>query len=138
MAIQIRTNLNEPETGDNFTPHRPSRPDKAEGGRPFKLVSEYEPSGDQPTAIAELVGQAREGERDSAADRLKKWCRGEHLGWALDGERDELDMCRRLTGIDTTALLKDEIVCSPVLAHIFYRVRKLINGRPLVLGVDEA
>ena len=64
MAIQIRTNLSEPETGENFVPHRPSRPAKAEGGRPFKLVSEYTPSGDQPTAIAELVGQAREGERD--------------------------------------------------------------------------
>ena len=38
-----------------FTPHRPPRPDKSEGGIAFKLVSEYEPKGDQPTAIAELV-----------------------------------------------------------------------------------
>ncbi len=64
MAIQIRTSLAEPETGEAFVPHRPQRPEKAEGGRPFKLVSEYEPSGDQPTAIAEIVEAARAGERD--------------------------------------------------------------------------
>ena len=55
MAIQIRTSLDEPETGQSFIPHRPARPPKAEGGRPFKIVSEYTPAGDQPTAIAELV-----------------------------------------------------------------------------------
>ncbi len=38
-----------------FIPHRPPRPDKSEGGVPFKLVSEFSPKGDQPTAIAELV-----------------------------------------------------------------------------------
>ncbi|ODP36692.1 excinuclease ABC subunit UvrB [Sphingomonas turrisvirgatae] len=64
MAIQIRTNLAEPETGENFVPHRPNRPEKSEGGRPFKLVSDYTPSGDQPTAIAELVEAAKAGERD--------------------------------------------------------------------------
>ncbi|MGF7149125.1 excinuclease ABC subunit B [Sphingomonas zeicaulis] len=64
MAIQIRTTLEEPDTGQSFIPHRPPRPEKTEGGKPFKLVSDYEPSGDQPTAIAELVGQAQQGERD--------------------------------------------------------------------------
>ncbi|OJY71762.1 MAG: excinuclease ABC subunit B [Sphingobium sp. 66-54] len=64
MAIQIRTTLAEPETGAAFVPHRPARPEKTEGGRPFKLVSDYEPSGDQPTAIAELVEAARAGERN--------------------------------------------------------------------------
>ena len=55
MAIQIRTSLAEPETGEAFTPHRPARPDKAEGGRKFVLQTDYQPAGDQPTAIKELV-----------------------------------------------------------------------------------
>ncbi|MHB8530160.1 MAG: excinuclease ABC subunit UvrB [Caulobacteraceae bacterium] len=38
-----------------WTPHRPARPDKSEGGRRFELVSDYAPAGDQPAAIAELV-----------------------------------------------------------------------------------
>ncbi|OSZ70196.1 excinuclease ABC subunit B [Sphingomonas sp. IBVSS2] len=64
MAIQIRTSLAEPETGQSFVPHRPQRPEKSEGGRPFRLVSEYQPSGDQRFAIPELVEQAQAGERD--------------------------------------------------------------------------
>src|SRR5246127_1618885 len=63
MPIQIRTSLAEPETAETFVPHKPARPDKAEGGRRFELVSEYEPAGDQPQAIGELVEAAREGER---------------------------------------------------------------------------
>ncbi len=51
-----------------FVPHRPARPVKSEGGRRFRLVSEYEPAGDQPTAIADLVAglgpQPNSGERD--------------------------------------------------------------------------
>ncbi|PNG27722.1 excinuclease ABC subunit UvrB [Methylocella silvestris] len=47
-----------------WTPHRPDRPDKSEGGVKFKLVSEYEPKGDQPAAIAELVKGIAAHERD--------------------------------------------------------------------------
>ena len=38
-----------------WTPHRPPRPEKSEGGVRFEIRSDYEPKGDQPTAIAELV-----------------------------------------------------------------------------------
>ena len=38
-----------------WTPHRPPRPEKSEGGVRFVIKSEYEPKGDQPTAIRELV-----------------------------------------------------------------------------------
>ena len=47
-----------------WTPHRPSRPDKSEGGKKFKLVSDYQPAGDQPTAIAELVEGIENGDQD--------------------------------------------------------------------------
>ncbi|HJS12764.1 excinuclease ABC subunit UvrB [Sphingopyxis sp.] len=64
MAIQIRTSLDEIDTAENYVPHRPARPDKVEGGKRFELVSDYEPAGDQPTAIRELVSTALDGERD--------------------------------------------------------------------------
>jgi len=38
-----------------WTPHKPSRPSKSEGGVRFKIASDFEPQGDQPTAIKELV-----------------------------------------------------------------------------------
>ena len=54
-----------PEIRDKtWVPHRPPRPEKSEGGVPLKIVSEFEPRGDQPQAIAELVGAIRNQERD--------------------------------------------------------------------------
>ena len=47
-----------------WTPHRPPRPDKSEGGHRFRLVAEYEPKGDQPAAIDELVKGIGCQERD--------------------------------------------------------------------------
>jgi excinuclease ABC subunit B len=64
MAIAIRTSLADIPLAAGFTPNRPARPEKAEGGRRFVLKSDYEPAGDQPAAIAELTAQARAGERD--------------------------------------------------------------------------
>ena len=34
------------------------------GGKPFKLVSDYRPAGDQPDAIAGLIEGLKQGERD--------------------------------------------------------------------------
>jgi len=64
MSILIRTSLDEPETAADFVPHRPARPPKVEGGKRFKVVSDYTAAGDQPTAIAELVETAQTGERN--------------------------------------------------------------------------
>lgn len=47
-----------------FVPHRPARPEKSEGGVRFEVVSEFKPSGDQPTAISELVSGIKEQEQD--------------------------------------------------------------------------
>src|SRR5438094_432124 len=46
-----------------WTPHRPPRPEKSEGGVRFVIKSEYEPKGDQPTAIAELVEGIKRNDR---------------------------------------------------------------------------
>jgi len=48
----------------DFVPHRPERPEKSEGGVRLEVVSDFTPSGDQPTAIAELVEGIRGAERD--------------------------------------------------------------------------
>ncbi|MBF9234312.1 excinuclease ABC subunit UvrB [Microvirga alba] len=52
------------KNGKLWVPHRPARPDKSEGGIPFKIKSDFQPAGDQPTAIAELVDGVRRNERD--------------------------------------------------------------------------
>ncbi len=54
----------EVEGAPAWVPHRPERPEKLEGNIPFRLSTEYEPKGDQPTAIAELVEGINQGETD--------------------------------------------------------------------------
>ena len=41
-----------------------SPPLDAGSGQPFELVSDYQPAGDQPQAIRELIAGLGEGERD--------------------------------------------------------------------------
>ena len=58
------------DPGKPWTPHRPARPEKSEGGSRFRMQFGFEPAGDQPTAIAELVdGIARQRARPGAARR---------------------------------------------------------------------
>jgi len=43
------------KNGVLWAPHRPARPEKSEGGIAIRMESEFEPRGDQPTAIKDLV-----------------------------------------------------------------------------------
>ena len=47
-----------------FIPHRALRPEKTEGGKAFGFLSDFEPAGDQPQAIDELVSGIAAGDRD--------------------------------------------------------------------------
>ena len=51
------------KNGKLWTPHRPARPEKSEGGIPFKMETPFLPSGDQPTAIKDLVEGIKNGDR---------------------------------------------------------------------------
>jgi excinuclease ABC subunit B len=46
-----------------WTPHRPPRPEKSEGGRTFVIASDFEPEGDQPQAIKDLVEGVKRSDR---------------------------------------------------------------------------
>lgn len=58
------TQLHPEQNLSMWQPHRPDRPDKSEGGKRFRLVSEFEPKGDQPKAIEELCDGLNSIERD--------------------------------------------------------------------------
>ncbi|MBB3399239.1 MULTISPECIES: excinuclease ABC subunit UvrB [unclassified Rhizobium] len=51
------------KNGKIWTPHRPARPEKSEGGISIRMDSEYQPAGDQPTAIKDLVEGLENGDR---------------------------------------------------------------------------
>jgi len=87
------------------------------------------------SGVAVMLGQR---DKDGAAARLRKWCKGERLGWVFDNDEDLVDLSARITGIDPSALFDDEVACAALLSDFFYRVRKLIDGNPIMLTVDEA
>jgi excinuclease ABC subunit B len=51
------------KNGELWVPHRPARPEKSEGGLAIQMVSDFEPAGDQPQAIKDLVAGVAEKER---------------------------------------------------------------------------
>jgi len=51
------------KNGQIWTPHRPERPEKSEGGIRIVMQSEFEPAGDQPTAIKDLVEGVERADR---------------------------------------------------------------------------
>ncbi len=55
-----RAEFNTPQV---WTPHRPPRPEKSEGGKPLVIKSDFEPKGDQPTAIKDLVEGVKRHDR---------------------------------------------------------------------------
>jgi type IV secretion system protein VirB4 len=69
--------------------------------------------------------------------RLDKWCRGNSLGWAFDGEQDLVAIDEAITGFDMTQLLEHDEVCAPAGAYLLYRVTQILDGRRVVLSIDE-
>ncbi|MBR7651615.1 excinuclease ABC subunit UvrB [Brucella oryzae] len=51
------------KNGELWTPHRPARPEKSEGGIAIEMETSFEPSGDQPTAIRDLVEGLKNDDR---------------------------------------------------------------------------
>jgi excinuclease ABC subunit B len=75
----------------SFTPHRPARPEKSEGGKRFILVSDYEPAGDQPTAIHDLVSGLRgEGMGTGEGARAEGESAQSVVHHGTIGERDQV------------------------------------------------
>ncbi len=74
---------------------------------------------------------------NGAGPRLEKWCRGQALGWAFDGERDDVRLDAAITGFDMTHLLELEQVCAPAAAYLLHRISAVMDGRRFVMACDE-
>lgn len=86
------------------------------------------------SALRSLLGQ-----RDAAGigARLDRWRRGQTLGWVLDGEADMLPLDARFLGFDMTHVLDAPEVRTPMMMYLFHRLQGLVDGRRLVIDVDE-
>jgi excinuclease ABC subunit B len=64
QQLELLLREGRPELRDQvWTPHRPPRPDKSEGGKKFVIKSDFVPRGDQPAAIKDLVEGVKRNDR---------------------------------------------------------------------------
>ncbi|PLX76768.1 MAG: VirB4 family type IV secretion/conjugal transfer ATPase [Azoarcus sp.] len=75
---------------------------------------------------------------NSLRERLKKWMRGQPLGWAFDNPRDTQDFSTgRIFGYDYTEFLDDPEVRTPIMAYLLHITESLINGEPFIYFMEE-
>ena len=94
----------------------------------------YEP---EMRSLAGLREFLLHGPAEGAGARLERWCRGNALGWAFDGDADEVRLDAAITGFDMTHLLDYEEVCAPAAAYLLHRVGSVVDGRRFVMSCDE-
>lgn len=85
-------------------------------------------------ALRSLLGQADAG---GVGARLERWQRGGPLGWVLDNDEDALTLDARFAGFDITQLLDHDEVRTPAILYLFHRIAERVDGRRLVLDIDE-
>ena len=75
---------------------------------------------------------------NSLRERLKKWTRGQPLGWCFDNSRDLQDLTgARIFGFDYTEFLDDPEVRTPIMAYLLHITERLINGQPFMYFMEE-
>jgi type IV secretion system protein VirB4 len=79
-----------------------------------------------------------------AGMRLERWCRGAALGWAFDGEEDEVAIAPRMMagtrmfGFDLTSIFDNDELIAPAAQYLLHRIGAVIDGRRAVVSLDEA
>ena len=88
-------------------------------------------------SFAELRAFLGQADPEGPGARLDKWCQGGALGWVLDNDADRVSLDAPFLGFDVTAVLDDLVTRGPILSYLFHRVESLLDGRRLVLAIDE-
>lgn len=75
---------------------------------------------------------------NSLRERLKKWTRGQPLGWVFDNPRDTQDFSgSSIFGYDYTEFLDDAEVRTPIMAYLLHITESLITGEPFIYFMEE-
>ena len=74
---------------------------------------------------------------EGIASRLRRWERGGPLGWVFDNDLDDIGIGAKFIGYDMTNFLDNEEIRTPLMAYLFYRIEQLIDGRRIIIVIDE-
>lgn len=77
-------------------------------------------------------------DENGAGARLDKWCWGAEYGWVVDCPADVIRLDAPVLGFDQTTILDNPMARGPVMATLYHRIEKLIDGRRLLFIIDEA
>lgn len=88
-------------------------------------------------SFSELRAFLGQSDPEGPGAKLDKWCKGGALGWVLDNDEDRVSLDAPFLGFDVTAVLDDPVTRGPILSYLFHRVESLLDGRRLVLAIDE-
>jgi type IV secretion system protein VirB4 len=83
-----------------------------------------------------LIGRSRAGPNDLSA-RLRPWIDGEK-SWLFNAQQDVLTLSDSgVFGFDMTSILDSEELRTPALMYIFHRLDALLDGKPVMIFMDE-
>lgn len=79
---------------------------------------------------------------EGIAARLRRWQAGGPLGWVFDNETEDIGLTEfggrgKFVGYDMTGFLDNEEIRTPLMEYLFYRVEQLIDGRRIIVVIDE-
>jgi len=79
---------------------------------------------------------------EGIASRLRRWERGGPLGWVFDNVIEDIGLGDfgvggKFVGYDMTDFLDNEEIRTPLMAYLFHRVEQLIDGRRIIIVIDE-
>lgn len=79
---------------------------------------------------------------EGIAARLRRWERGGPLGWVFDNPGEDIGLGDfgvggKMVGYDMTDFLDNEEIRTPLMAYLFHRVEQLIDGRRIIIVIDE-
>lgn len=78
---------------------------------------------------------------EGIAARLRRWERGGPLGWVFDNVIEDIGFGEsgggKFVGYDMTDFLDNEEIRTPLMAYLFHRVEELIDGRRIIIVIDE-
>lgn len=88
-------------------------------------------------SLGSLIAFMDNTDPEGVAERLKRWVWGRPLGWVFDNPTDNILDDQKFVGYDMTDFLKNEEIRKPLMSYLFHRVEKLIDGRRIVISIDE-
>ena len=91
----------------------------------------------QQRTIGALRAFLNNTDPEGIAARLRRWERAGPLGWVFDNEADNIGIGAKFLGYDMTDFLDNEDIRTPLMAYLFYRVEQLIDGRRIIIVIDE-